>query len=138
MGQAKLQGSFVVGPTVVTDSSFPNGVSTATLATTPDPKPSQVDSGLKVRNLNSPNAYVALSGVGVTDDVTNGDTFYFRCRSPVLLRLTFYNPLQPGSPVVSVIPVMGTHVCEYPQDRYLTLVEVQGSGQIEYLVSGQQ
>lgn len=139
MGQLMLQGSITVGPAVVTETTFPGAVSQVSLSPMPSPKPSQVDTGIKTRNVNSSNAYVALSGAGTGDDVTQGDTLYLRTRSPMLLRLTWNNPLQPGSPtVLAGIPIQGTKFEEYPSDRYLMLIEVQGVGQIEYLVSGQQ
>lgn len=136
--QLQLNGSLVVAPPMVTDTTFPESTSTISLTCTPSPKPSQVCSGAKQRNANSPNAFITLSGVGPADDVTQADTLYFRCRSPMQIRLTFYNPINPSAPVVSVTPVNGTYFAEYPQNQYLTLLEVQGSGQIEYLASGQQ
>jgi len=138
MGVLVLAGSIVVGPAVVSETAFPGAVSTVQLDTTPDQKNSACNSGVKNRTINTPNAFITLSGVGPTDDVTQGDTLYFRSRSPVSVRLTFNNPLVPMSPTVSVIPVNGTLILEAPQSQYLTLLEVQGSGQIEYLVSGQQ
>lgn len=138
MGQLVLSGSLTAGPAIVTDTTFPGAVSTVSLTSTPEPKPSQVCSGVKARNVNSPNAFIALSGVGPTDDVTQGDTLYFRCRSPMQIRVTFANPLVPMSPLVSVLPVNGTVLLEVPQNQYITLVEVQGVGQVEYLASGQQ
>lgn len=138
MSQLSLQGSITIGPQTVQETTFPGAVSTVLLSTTPNPKPSAVDSGIKSRNINSPNAFIALSGVGTNDDVTQADTLYFKCRSPLFIRLTTANPLVPMSPLVSVIPVAGTVVMEFPQANYLLLLEVQGVGQAEYLVSGQQ
>ena len=133
-----LQGSLTVSPPSVSETTFPGSVSDTLLSTTPSPKPSAVCSGIKSRNINSPSTFATLTGVGVGDDVSQGDTLYFKCRSPMVLRVTTANPILPGSPLVSLLPICGTIVWEVPQSSYITLLEVQGVGQAEYLVSGQQ
>jgi hypothetical protein len=92
VGQVDLSGSLVIGPTGGGDGAFPTSQDHVSLATTPSPKPSQVASGTISRTLNSPSAYVELSGVGTDDTVTRGDFLYFRADGPVMLRLTFNDP----------------------------------------------
>jgi len=141
MGLIRVTGSLTVGPPCACDggdTSYGNGVSNIGLNLFPCPKSSQVDTGVNRRMINSPTTFVTLSGVGADDNVTQGDTLFVRCVSPVLLRVTFYNPNLPMSPWVSVIPLQGMILVEPPQNSYIMMLEVQGVGQIEYLVSGQQ
>lgn len=139
MGVIRISGQIDVGPACASDcGTFPGATAQVALGTTPCQKASQVDSGFNRRNLNSPNAYATLSGVGANDNVTQGDTVYVRTQSPCMIRATFYNPAQPNSPIVSEFPLQGTFLIEPPQGQYLSLLEAKGVGLVEYLVSGQQ
>jgi hypothetical protein len=141
MGLIRVTGSLTVGPPCACDggdSSYGNGVSNIGLSLFPCPKSSQVDTGVNRRMVNSPTAFIPLSGVGPSDNVTQGDTLYVRSVSPVLIQVTFYNPNLPMTPWVSVIPLQGMLLIEPPQNSYVMGLAVQGTGQIEYLVSGQQ
>jgi hypothetical protein len=135
VGQIQLTGTLTVGPVSSGDNVFPSATSSVNLASTPNPKPSTVDTGMVTRTIASPNAYVGLSGVGASDTVTKCDTFYFKCNSPMKLRITYFDV---GGDIMSVEPVNGTKVSEAPAGNYIKLLEVQGSGPIEYLASGQQ
>lgn len=133
MPNATLTTTLLVQPSVA-DGSFPVGASSVPITLTPSPKPLVVDTGVMKRNLASPAAYVTLSGVGATDTVTQGSFLYLRTNAPMLLRLTTFNPA--GASVVSVFPVLGLFVTEFDPSRYLTLVEIQGTGVVEYLAGG--
>ena len=135
MGTIQLNGSLLHGPQVASDTAFPGGMDTVTLSLLTNPKPSLVWSGLKQRTINSASSFLTLTGVGTTDDVTQGDTLYFRCRAEMQLRATFNNPS--GSATVSVIPVEGVFIMEFPANQYLSKLEVKGVGTIEYAISGQ-
>lgn len=130
------------GPTsACQDSSFPTGATTIpfTLNAGSQPKQVGVSTGAKIRNVNSPSSFVQLSGVGTGDDVTQGATFYIRVVSGLFqVRCTYHNPA--GSPIVSVSPIAGLFIQEADVGNgfYLQELEIQGSGIVEYYVSGPQ
>lgn len=135
MGQLSLTGSLTVGPVIGGDNVFPSSQSQVPLASYPAQKSSAVDGGFQHQNVSSPNAFVALSGLNTTDAVSQADTLYFKCQNPMQIRVTFAG----NSPTVSVLFVQGTVIIEAPTaSNYMTLLEVMGTGPIEYLVSGQR
>jgi hypothetical protein len=137
-----IDGRLVEGPTSANEAPlFPSGSTLVpfTLNAGSSPKPAQVSTGAKVRTLASPNAFVSLSGVGATDDVTQADTIYIRVvQGGFQFRVTYHNPN--GSPIVSVLPSAGLIVLEPDAEGgyYVTLLEAQGAGQVEYFASGPQ
>jgi len=137
MGQIVITGSVVVGPaSPVSDGAFPSSIDTVQLASTPNPKQSQVCSGTISRFLNvaSPS-WATLSGVGAADTVTRADTLYLRCNSPIKVRLTQADK-DGGADIVSIVEVHGVLLQEFPQNGCLKLLEAQGSATLEYFVSG--
>ncbi len=142
-GQVTISGSLIESPPACCEApGFPSSTTAIPFgqSNTPCPKPAPVSTGAKVRNVQSANAFVALSGVGANDDVTQADTVYIRVRSgsSFQARITTNNPL--GSPIVAVIPFSGLLLFEPDAVAgfYVTLLEVQGAGQIEYFASGLQ
>jgi|HubBroStandDraft_5_1064220.scaffolds.fasta_scaffold74692_1 hypothetical protein len=101
-------------------------------------KPVCASTGRILRQLNSPSAFVTLDGVGASDVVTMAATVYARVRcGGFQLRVTMHNPL--GSPIVSVVPFAGVFLFEpdVANGYYVTLLELQGVGAVEYYASGQ-
>ncbi len=139
MGQLVIDGTITIGPTSGGSGGFPVSTSSATVASTPAPKSSSVDTGFTVRNIATPNAYIALTGVGAADSVTQCDTFTIRSQSALRVRITFSDT---PSDLVSELVVMGTLLIEAPPQsntpapNYIKLIEVKGAGIIEYLASG--
>ena len=134
-------GTVLEGPAVQTDPLFPSGVTTIafTLNQGQNPKPVGVSTGAKVRNVQSPTAFVTLSGIGTTDDVTQGSFVYMRVMSGSFqFRVTFNNPA--GGSIVSVLPSAGLFIHEPDANGgfYVTKLEVQGLGLVEYYGSGMQ
>ncbi len=135
-----VNGTLVEGPQTVTDSSLPSGTTTIPFFLNSGrgtPKNVLVSTGAKVQNVQSPSAFVALSGVGPTDTVTQAGTVYLRVNQGLFqARLTFNNPA--GSPIVSVLPINGVLLLEpdAPDQFYCTKVEVQGSGVVEFYAAG--
>lgn len=131
-----LRGALVCGPPEVSDQQFPNGTTTIPLQLTATPKAAQVAAGLKVRQVSSPAAFVALSGVGATDDVTQADTVYLRVQSGNSFQVRF-TCTGLGT---AVLPLNGSLLFEPDAagGHPCTLIEVMGSGTIEYFASGQQ
>lgn len=135
--QASLVATFQAGPSVATDSQFPSGVTTIPFGLNPPTKPFGSDTGAMRSTVNSPTSFVVLGGVGPTSDVQAATTLIVRTATPMLIRSTFQNPAG-GADIVSIEPINGTKLCEYPPNGVLKLLEVQGSGQIEYYASGLQ
>lgn len=138
MPNATLSGNLYVQPSDAS-GAFPAGATSIPLALSPSPKSLTVDSGVVKRNVASPAAFVALSGVGASDAVTQGSFLYVRTNAPMQLRMTFNNPA--GGVTTAVVPVGssiggGLLVLEFDPTRYLTLLEAEGIGTIEYLVGG--
>jgi hypothetical protein len=134
-----INGTLLEGPPTAQDGAFPAAtVSTPfALNTGANPKPAAVSTGVKLRTVNSPGAFVALSGVGASDDVTQAHTVYMRVATGGFqFRVTFHNPL--GANIVSVLPAGGLFIFEpdAASGYYVTLLEVQGSGQIEVYAAG--
>jgi hypothetical protein len=135
-----LEATLVEGPPLATDTQFPSGTTTVPFwfnAGSCTPKQAVVSTGAKVRALVSPAAFVTLSGVGPTDDVTQAHTVYVRVvTGGFQLRLTFANPL--GAPIVSILPLAGVFVHEPDAlgGYYCTKIELQGTGTVEYFAAG--
>lgn len=138
MGLLNLDGALTGGPPTVSESNFPSATFLVSLGFAQGhDKMFGVASGVLTRNLDTGiNAYVTLRGVGPDDAVTQGNSLYFKCSSPMKLRATFADPLNPSVDIVSVIPVQGPLVLEVPDDSYLKTLECSGSGPVEYLVAG--
>jgi hypothetical protein len=135
MGQAELSGSLTLGPSGGGSGSFPTSQDVISLSLTPSPKQSAVmASGLQV-NLNSPSAYVALSGIGTGGIVQQCTTLYIRSDTNVMLRLTFHDP-NGGADIVSEVPLCGLKLDEYQQNGYLKLLEAKGAARLEYAAAG--
>jgi hypothetical protein len=141
MSNLTCSGTVLEGPAQQSDPQFPSGVTTIpfTLNQGTNPKPVNVSTGAKVRNLNSPAAFVALSGVGASDDVTQASFVYLRvAQGSFQFRVTFHNPL--GASIVSIVPSAG--ICVLEPDAvggyYVTLIEAMGSGLVEYYAAGTQ
>lgn len=129
----KLTGSLLAGPAKASCSTFPSGIVNATIELRPPNKIATVFVS-HVRNVASPSAFVILDGVGSGETVSQGTLFYFRTQNEIRLRLTFDDGS--GGDVVSEVPVDGLYIGEIPASKYLKLVEAQGSGVVEYFVSG--
>lgn len=135
--QASLVANFLAGPSAVSDNQFPSGVTTIPFGLNPPLKQFGVDTGVMRPTVNSPASFFTLGGVGPTSDVTAATTLIIRTATPMLIRSTYQNPAG-GADIVSVEPINGTKLCEYPPNGVLKLLEIQGAGQIEYYASGLQ
>lgn len=132
-----LDGSLTVSPPSSSDGGdFPSMTIAESLSTLPNPKLSNCATGIVSRTINSPSAFVALSGVGATDTVTKGDTLLMKTKAQFTVRMTFLDPAG-GADIVSVVPLYGTMFAEFQPLGTLKLLEVKGSGALAYLISGQ-
>jgi hypothetical protein len=136
MGQINLSGSMIGGPPAGGDT-FPGSTFSVPLLLRSNPKGFNVATGVLQRQISTAvGVYATLSGVGATDTVTKCDTLYLKSNSGLLVRLTSDDGT--GVSVVAVIPVSGVALLEFDSSKYLKLIEVSGSGLIEYFASGQQ
>ena len=132
--QAHLNAQFVASPSTISDSQFPSGVTSITFGLNPPVKQFSLDTGVMRVTVNSPASYITLEGVG-TNGVTQATTFFIRTQVQMLVRMTFANPAG-GADIVSISPINGVKLAEFPANGYLKLLEVQGQGQVEYYASG--
>jgi len=98
-----------------------------------------VHTGLAKRLVATPApGWVALSGVGATDTVTRGQFLFFKASAPVLVRLTLDDG-SGGDVVLDPLPIdtLAPLILCFQSAKFLKLLEVQGSGTVHYLVSGQ-
>lgn len=133
-GQLTLQGSLLSQSAQALDGSvLPASVITDQIATSQTPLGYQAEV-YQLRNVVSPAAFVALSGLGATDNLTRGKFLYVRANADVQYRLTFVDPLG-GSDIVSIIPgkllVLEAHAV-----GLVKLIEVKGTAALEYFVCG--
>jgi hypothetical protein len=134
MGQVALDGTITVGPSTSGATVFPGLTDTVPFTTTPSPKMAQAWPGM-VRSVNSPSAYIQLSGVGTNDTLTKANLFYLRSSTAFKVRITYDDT---PTPLVSEQWVQGLCIIEAPDNHSIIKLEVMGSGQIEYLASGNQ
>lgn len=125
----ELQGSIVSGPS--SDCSLPG----ATVNLTFEETPSAAMSAYGSKTVASPSSYVTLPGLGTGSLVTQGTVLYIRTRDNMKFRLTMYDS---GGDVTSVVYLQGPALWRFPASNYLKLLEVQGSGTVEYFVAGPQ
>lgn len=128
-----LKASILAGPPKSTCGKFPSGLVSLEFELRPPNKNAAV-MAQHVRDVSSPSAYVTLGGVGTGQAVTQASFLYLRTSVAMDLRLTTSDSVD----VVSVHPVDGVLLMEFPAAKYLKLLEVQGSGTLEYFVSGNQ
>ena len=128
-----LAATLVASPPSSTDGGLPSGVTNISFGLNPSTKMVNVDTGAMTRQINSPSDYITLEGVPST--VSQGTTLFIRTTAPFLFRLTNNDPI---TPTQAILPINGTVLLEFPADKYLTLLEAQGSGTIEYYIGGAQ
>lgn len=134
MGEAvQLQGAtLAAGPTVVSDGSqFPSGSTTIPFALNPAQKPYVVETGRVLPTVNTANAYQIMQGIGTGGPVTQAHTLYVRVAAPMKIRIT-----QNG--VTNVVLLNGVLLLEFDPSNPMTLLEINGSGQVEYAAWGNQ
>lgn len=130
---ASLSAQLVAGPQSGTDTNFPGAVTNIPFNFNPPVKSYNVDTGAKYANINSPAAFVALVDLGPTGAVTQGLTLYVRTVVPMQLRITYQ-----GDVTKYVRYIAGAVIEEVDPTHPIVLLEVQGSGQIEWWAAGNQ
>jgi hypothetical protein len=133
MGQLLLSGSLLAGPSQgSSESTFPSAQVNIPLALKETPLTYDAATGCIARAVASPASFVTLT----TDAVPEGRVLYLRTDADVSLRITSDDG-SGGDVVEAVVPVSGLYVREFPETKFLKLLEVRGTAAIEYFVSGQ-
>lgn len=134
--QAQLTAQLVSGPAQISDTQFPGAVVNASFGLQPPNKSYNVAVGGSPVIASPPPTFVAISGIGSSGEVTQATTLYLRTgTNQFLVQLTCSDPLG-GGDRVSVIPVVGTMLLEFPSNGYLKGLSVSGSGSLEFWASG--
>lgn len=130
MGQLKLSGSIDAGPPTVSSETFPASSFSVPLAFRSGTRSFGTATGVLVRTVavSSP-AFLVIA------TITRGGFLYLKTSGPLVLRLT----VDDGSlgNVLELVPVDGLLIREFPSNLFLKQVEIQGSGTIEFFVSGE-
>lgn len=138
MSTILVEGSVIVGAGSCGECSAEPSVKFE-LGTCPNPKPSAYHYEGRIP-VSSPSAFVTLPGVGASSpNVTRGDFLYLRTSvsSGMKVRITTLDP-EGGADIVSIIPFTGGLLMEFPAAGAYKLVELKGSGTVDYVVSGMQ
>lgn len=130
-----LQGTIISGPPRSGSGTFPAGLVSIAFTLKPANKSSPV-SAKAVRNLQSPNSFATLHGIGSGEDVTQANFLFLQTDNPIDVRITCDDGN--GGSVVSVVSVDGLLMMEKPTSKFIKLLEAQGTGVIEYFASGNQ
>lgn len=131
MGTVVLGGSIVLSPSG--DCGVPSGITNIQFAGFPQNKSATV-SAYNTKSLNTPApSFFTLDGIGPSESVTQGNFLYIRTTSPIRFRFTSQGP---SGDDVSVLTIQGVVLLEFNSANYLKLLEAQGVGTVEYLVSG--
>lgn len=132
MGQTRFNATLVAGPTASAECVFPGMTATLPIDLTPNPKSWQVATGVLTRRVSvvAP-AWLELDGIGSGHTVSEAHFIYIRSDAPILVRTT-------QGIVAASHTVQGIFLIEAPESAPIVLLEVQGSGTIEYFAQGQR
>lgn len=97
-------------------------------------RPAAASPWVPAQAINSPGAFVALTTVGPTAPVKQGDFLYLRANAAVEVRLTTDDGA--GGQTVTTLPPTDFLMMTFSATRPLELLEVRGTATIAYLVSG--
>lgn len=124
-GQIQVSGSIIAGPVAVSDSTFPNGVDTLDLKTTPTAK--QYTNREHKERTFSAAVDVALDFSGISATFV-----YIRTSAAMTFKFTA-GAVENGSQAVGVY---GLYVREFDPSNPCTAITVSGSGTVEYFIAG--
>jgi hypothetical protein len=133
-----LLGNLTAGPQSVCEGGFPSGLLQINFGLAGScPGAGTKAAAKKFYSSVNVNAasFTTLEGVGT--NVQQANVLYLRTTSLLKFRLTYADPAG-GADIVSIVPVLGLLIQEPPDSGYLKLLEVLGSGNVEYFASGNQ
>lgn len=130
----QLAGTLTLGPTV--DGGFPGSQGSVDIGNAGGSCggiPAGVTTGFQARKmLGTSPTYLALD-VGTGKSVSLALFLYLRTRDNTNVRLTTVGP---SGDVVAVVPVNGLMMLTFPTGKELKLLEVDGTGTVEYMAAG--
>lgn len=137
MGQLAIGGNLTAGPPDGVSTGFPGLRLTIPLLFLQGASGMayNVATGILQRNLNSPNAFADLQGVGADDTVTKGSFLYLKASTDLIVRITTDDGV--GGDVEAEIPVSGGPLLlPFQASKFLKALAAKGSGTLEYFVCG--
>lgn len=135
--QVSLQAQLTSGPSdSSTSGQFPSGTDVIPFSLAQDPKSYSVRTGTQQASVQSPLAYVALSGIGAGQSVTQAQLLYLRTNTAMNVRVTRTDPTNPVATITFVARPQGLLFVEASVDSPITLVEVEGAGTVEFAAFG--
>lgn len=138
MPTVNVQGSLTCGPPACAGVGvFPSISIQDAITLLQNPKPASVATGILAQTVSSPSSFVVLNGISSTGPVTAADTLYFKSDGQVQLELTCDDGTGSGT-TVSVDPVQGLYVREFPAPNKLVGLRIKGTSRIVYFGSGPQ
>lgn len=132
MGSVSLQGALIGGPGGA--GGFPASMFNTPISLSSGAKLFGNATGVLTRTVASPGAFLALGSIGANADVPKANTLYLRADGDLDLRITQDDGT--GGSTVIVVPIRGLFLMETPTAKQITLLEVRGSGLLEYFASG--
>jgi hypothetical protein len=131
-GQVAISGTVTAGPTTSGDTVFPAGVTNIPFTLNIAQKAYGASSGAQSEAVASPSSFVTLAGINASvGTVKNCNTLYLRTSAAMDVRITQNNPLG-GTTVSLVKQVKGLFIVEVDDLNAILLVEVQGTGTVEW------
>lgn len=133
MGQATITGTLIAGQPSVSCTTFPAASASIPISTREGGAGYQRATGVLQRT----EAYAVLTDLGEPGNTVKKATLlYFRSDGPVTLKTTQDDGL--GGSTTATFTVQGLCIKEYPSDKALTKLEMQGNATFELFLSGNQ
>lgn len=123
-GQIQASGSIVAGPVAVSDSTFPNGVDTIDIKTTPTAK--QYTNREHKERTYTVAVDVALDFTGISATFV-----YIRTSAAMSIKVT-----AGAGTGVEAQNVYGIYMREFDPANPCTAITITGSGTVEYFIAG--
>lgn len=123
-GQIQASGSIIAGPVSVTDTTFPNGIDTIEIKTTPVAR--QYTNREHKERTFAAAVDVALDFTGITATFV-----YIRTSAAMTIKVT--SGAEVGTQAASVY---GIYMREFDPSLPCTVITVSGSGTVEYFIAG--
>ena len=124
-GTILVEGGFVAGPSSASDSSFPNGVDSLTLKTTPSPK-------AYTNREHKERTYEAVTNTALDFTGISATFVYIRSNAAMTLRFT----TEEEGAGTEDQPFHGLCIREFDPANRCTGITISGTGTVEYYVSG--
>lgn len=124
-GQIQASGSIVAGPVAVTDSTFPNGIDTIEIKTTPTAK--QYTNREHKERTFAAAVDVALDFTGISATFV-----YIRTSAAMTVKVTS----GAGENGTQAASVYGIYLREFDPSSPCTAITISGSGTVEYFIAG--